>query len=517
MTKKDRIKKLLDTINSLEAKRGVEGVDESLNDLTTRLINEESARVASQLSNNSVVKLLARLSSEMSKIKKGFDLQPVLNSIKEIADDSSLRDETRKSIRSLEDSIKEVRKISESTLQFPNQLKDAEYKLSKNFDEAISKIRQEIPKEFNNSENLKKFAELDEKIDFAKRELQMSFSRGGSANLQINVNSSVMSKKYTDINFVSDTAVRWIATDDNNNKRVNIRASIISSGSGGAAGNPAGNNTEVQFNDNGSFGASTTFTWNKNTNTLTAPTVVSSTIQLNSQGLIDFGEGGQAISLNAGVLSFTGSVAAQAIELTANDAIGTAILNVANLTDTRTFSFPDLNGDFAISGANQSVSFGSVLTGQQGSVAGRVNIAGNTTGTVAIQSASVAGNWILTLPSNDGSANQVLTTDGNGITTWASVAATGGSGITRSINVVTTDTTAADSASTDYVYFVNAGIRLTLPTAVANTNLYTVKNTSSSSVLVLAPEGIDGSASALMPTNFESLSFISNSSIWGVV
>ncbi len=69
---------------------------------------------------------------------------------------------------------------------------------------------------------------------------------------------------------------------------------------------------------------------------------------------------------------------------------------------------------------------GSILTvGQSGSVIGNVQIAGATSGTVQVQTASNAGNWVMTVPSNAGSSNQVLTTDGNGITRWASVASGG--------------------------------------------------------------------------------------------
>lgn len=64
---------------------------------------------------------------------------------------------------------------------------------------------------------------------------------------------------------------------------------------------------------------------------------------------------------------------------------------------------------------------GSVLTvGQQGSVTGQIKLAGATTGTVQVQTASSAGNWVMTLPANDGDSNQVLVTDGNGVTSWVS-------------------------------------------------------------------------------------------------
>lgn len=95
----------------------------------------------------------------------------------------------------------------------------------------------------------------------------------------------------------------------------------------------------------------------------------------------------------------------------------------------------------------------------------------------------------------------------------------GGGGITRSVSVLSVSSTLAATALTDYVAFANVGVVLTLPTAISNTNLYTVKNMTTSSVQVAAATGqdIDGSATVLMPTQYESLTFISNSSVWGVI
>lgn len=94
----------------------------------------------------------------------------------------------------------------------------------------------------------------------------------------------------------------------------------------------------------------------------------------------------------------------------------------------------------------------------------------------------------------------------------------GGGGVARTVSVISVSSTLAAAASTDYAIFANVGITITLPTAISNTNLYTVKNEAVSSVLVAttAGETIDGSATVLLPTQYESLSFISNGSVWGV-
>ena len=61
----------------------------------------------------------------------------------------------------------------------------------------------------------------------------------------------------------------------------------------------------------------------------------------------------------------------------------------------------------------------SLTLGAAGVATGTLNIAGTTSGLVTVTTAAAAGTWTLTLPTNDGSASQVLTTDGNGVTSWA--------------------------------------------------------------------------------------------------
>ena len=64
---------------------------------------------------------------------------------------------------------------------------------------------------------------------------------------------------------------------------------------------------------------------------------------------------------------------------------------------------------------------GLVTLGVAGTNKGSLALTGNTSGTVTIQPAAAAGTWSLTLPTNDGDANQVLKTDGSGVTSWAAV------------------------------------------------------------------------------------------------
>lgn len=93
------------------------------------------------------------------------------------------------------------------------------------------------------------------------------------------------------------------------------------------------------------------------------------------------------------------------------------------------------------------------------------------------------------------------------------------SGIVRSISTISTPTTAGATAATDYVYFVSGTTTLTLPTAVGNTNLYTIKNTGSAVVTVAttSAQTIDGSATASLPVQYTSIDVISDGANWNVI
>lgn len=153
----------------------------------------------------------------------------------------------------------------------------------------------------------------------------------------------------------------------------------------------------------------------------------------------------------------------------------------------------------------------------------RVNIGiqgggGGSSSTITLQTNSV-DNGSQTLLNLKQGTNITVADDGVGGVTISASAGSVVAGITRVASVISVSSTLAAAALTDYVMFANVGINVTLPSAISNTNLYTVKNMSVSSVLVSTTAGqtIDGSASALMPVQNQTLGFISNNSVWGVV
>jgi hypothetical protein len=72
--------------------------------------------------------------------------------------------------------------------------------------------------------------------------------------------------------------------------------------------------------------------------------------------------------------------------------------------------------------------------GTAGSARGILRLRGNTSGEVTVQPASTAGTYTLTLPGDDGNANQVLSTDGLGVLSWVNA----GSSLTLSTQSPTT-------------------------------------------------------------------------------
>lgn len=138
--------------------------------------------------------------------------------------------------------------------------------------------------------------------------------------------------------------------------------------------------------------------------------------------------------------------------------------------------------------------------------------------------ATIAGVAILTVDANGVTAPKFTATTDNAYdaTTWNGslrlvtenairdkIESLASGGITRTVTSISTPTTAGASASVDYVYFVT-NTTLTLPTAVGNTNRYTVKCISGTCVVDGAgAETIDGTTTITMKPE-ESVDLISN-------
>ena len=93
----------------------------------------------------------------------------------------------------------------------------------------------------------------------------------------------------------------------------------------------------------------------------------------------------------------------------------------------------------------------------------------------------------------------------------------GGSGITRSVNNIVGNTTAGSVGSTDYDYNCTGALTLTLPTAVGNTNKYSVTRISGlTTVATTSSQTINGSTTATLTINNMTLTFISDGANWNI-
>lgn len=172
-----------------------------------------------------------------------------------------------------------------------------------------------------------------------------------------------------------------------------------------------------------------------------------------------------------------------------------------------------------LTGANNAYTGSANTNIANASRPGLVQLAGDlTTPYTAPKVTGLQGRAVAATAPSDG---QVLTWSATN-SNWAPAAGGGGGGgtaPTRNVSSVSTATTAGTAANTDYLYLVSGTTTITLPTAVGNTNKYTVTNVGSSTVTVAASggQGIVGSSTATLPVPGMSLDFLSTGSGWVIV
>lgn len=90
------------------------------------------------------------------------------------------------------------------------------------------------------------------------------------------------------------------------------------------------------------------------------------------------------------------------------------------------------------------------------------------------------------------------------------------SGFARSINAISTNTTAGSAANTDYVYLVSGNTTLTMPAAAGNTNRYTIKKIGTGTTMTIGAT-VDGTTNPTITVENTSLDLISSGTNWNVV
>ena len=144
---------------------------------------------------------------------------------------------------------------------------------------------------------------------------------------------------------------------------------------------------------------------------------------------------------------------------------------------------------------------------------------------LGIDSANTLG-WRSSVSSFNGATGAVGISAGSGITitqsgtTFTIASTASGGGISRSIYNVTGATTAGSAANTDYVYNGTSGpYAITMPTAVSNTNRYTIKNSGvgTISVYTTSSQTIDGVTFYNLTKQYSAIDLLSDGSNWFVV
>jgi hypothetical protein len=283
-----------------------------------------------------------------------------------------------------------------------------------------------------------------------------------------------------------------------------------------ASGSPGGSDTYVQFNDGGStFGGDAGFTYNKTTDSVT----ITGDLAVNG-GDITTSTTTATLFNNTATSISIGTAAATTVNLGTN--ANGAVVNLCNgnISFTRTGAGMLFYSNL-IDGSASGMNIECNATGSPIKI-GDVDASGNSTliniddsaGTITFDT----GTGLYTFPTTNGTNGQVLTTNGSGTLTWSTVS--GGSGITRSVSNISTTTSAGSTASTDYVYNVTSGtFTLTMPTAVSNTNRYTIKQ-SGTGVLTIdttSSQTIDGSTTYTMSKQYQAIDLISDGTNWIIV
>lgn len=196
--------------------------------------------------------------------------------------------------------------------------------------------------------------------------------------------------------------------------------------SGGGNGSPGGSNTQIQFNDNGSFSGVNTFNFNKTSNTLSVPNIVASQVTGNLSG-----NGYNITTIQAnnivGIIPLTQQV---------SDNNQPNITNVGTLTnlsisgDLNSTGNISLNGNLTVGNINVSKTLAvsnSIVTGNS-SVGGAFTT--NSLRVIGSANLALAPNIFLGQVANvhisGGTNGYVLSTDGTGNLNW--VPQTGGNG-----------------------------------------------------------------------------------------
>lgn len=215
-------------------------------------------------------------------------------------------------------------------------------------------------------------------------------------------------------------------------------------------------------------GGSNTFTNIANASLTNSSITVSPGTGISGGGVTSLG--GTVTITNSGVTALTGT-ASQVVVSGSTGSVTLSLPQSIATTSTPRFSALSLGG--AVGAANT------------------FKIYGSSSGAITMAGAAAAGTWSLTLPTDDGTNGQVLTTDGNGVTSWTTVSGGGsvsGSGTAGQCTFWTATSVLSGDANCLYGSGVlTLGTRLQSPTVGPNsTQQHILPAVTSDTVALLA-------------------------------
>jgi len=177
---------------------------------------------------------------------------------------------------------------------------------------------------------------------------------------------------------------------------------------GGSGGSPAGSNTQIQYNDSGSFGASANFTFSGSTTTLSG-SAPSYDVSGSSIGAVR-------------VLGGTGTLGTDSFDFSQSSTAA----SINNRVNTPIIFYVAASQQMVLNSTGLKVG-GTGTAGSKLDVSGTLRLSGSSSGYVGLAPAAAAGSTTYTLPSADGTSGQFLSTNGTGTLSWATGSGGGGS------------------------------------------------------------------------------------------
>lgn len=254
----------------------------------------------------------------------------------------------------------------------------------------------------------------------------------------VNIGTGTHASNLINIGGAAST-INFTGTVNNNNvTNLNVTDKLITINDGGGVGSGGSSGIEIEENAVATGYAATSS--DRNSWELKAP---------NTAGVIVLTPGASGFTLDGSQVSGPGSATDEAIVrfdgttgklvqnsvITATDAgvvAGVTQLNVDNLRlDGNTLSSTDANGNVVLDPNGSGIIDAQAQVNVVGALRSDTSLileeTGAGTDTITIQApSSIAASYSLTLPVDDGMANQILQTDGSGVLSWVTASAAGG-------------------------------------------------------------------------------------------